>query len=493
MNAMAAVQREVELIRRLAGEDKRIVFVSGNFNTIHPGHLRLLQFAAECGDFLVVGISNDHTDGTMVPQELRLESMRSIGLVDYTFGMADSPESIITLLQPTIVVKGREHESQSNPEQTAVESYGGKLLFSSGEMRFSSMDLLKREMAEPNFSSIILPQDFPVRHGFTKSGLRAITQRFSGLRVTVLGDLIVDEYINCDALGMSQEDPTLVVTPIQSDRFVGGAGIVAAHAGSLGAEVRYFTVAGGDAASTFAKERLEEYRVSALLLKDDSRPTTLKQRYRASGKTLLRVSHLRQHPIGRELADKLLAAVKKSLNKTDLLIFSDFNYGCLPQVLVDEVISLCKRRGVLMVADSQSSSQVGDVSRFGDMMLLTPTEREARLAVGDFDSGLVVLAEKLLKKSGAKNILMTLGAEGMIAHSMVQDAWHTDRLPAFNMAPKDPAGAGDSLLTCCSMALALGADIWQSMYLGAIAASCQVGRVGNTPLSLKDISTELVD
>jgi cytidyltransferase-like protein len=84
MNAMAAVQREVELIRRLAGEDKRIVFVSGNFNTIHPGHLRLLQFAAECGDFLVVGISNDHTDGTMVPQELRLESMRSIGLVDYT-------------------------------------------------------------------------------------------------------------------------------------------------------------------------------------------------------------------------------------------------------------------------------------------------------------------------------------------------------------------------------------------------------------------------
>jgi bifunctional ADP-heptose synthase (sugar kinase/adenylyltransferase) len=183
------------------------------------------------------------------------------------------------------------------------------------------------------------------------------------------------------------------------------------------------------------------------------------------------------------------------LSTTDILIFSDFNYGCLPQPLVDKIVEACRSRKILMVADSQSSSQVGDVSRFKDMMLLTPTEREARLAVGDFNSGLVVLAEKLSRKSGAQNIMLTLGAEGLLAHtsSINNDEWLTDRLPAFNIAPKDSAGAGDSLLACCSMSLAVGADMWQSMYLGSIAAACQVGRVGNIPLSPRDIALELAD
>ena len=149
-----------------------------------------------------------------------------------------------------------------------------------------------------------------------------------------------------------------------------------------------------------------------------------------------------------------------------------------------------------MVADSQSSSQVGDVSRFKDMMLLTPTEREARLALGDFSSGLVILAEKLRTKTDAKHIALTLGAEGLLAYTPSihhGNEWITDRLPAFNLAPKDSAGAGDSFLACCSMALGVGADLWQSMYLGSIAAACQVGRVGNIPLQPRDIEIELAD
>jgi bifunctional ADP-heptose synthase (sugar kinase/adenylyltransferase) len=167
----------------------------------------------------------------------------------------------------------------------------------------------------------------------------------------------------------------------------------------------------------------------------------------------------------------------------------------LPQALVTEISDECKRRNILMVADSQSSSQIGDVSRFTDMLLLTPTEREARLAVRDFDSGLVVLAEKLRMKARAKNIVLTLGAEGLLAHAATArpDEWLTDRLPALNRSPKDSAGAGDSLLISCSIAMAVGADIWQSIYLGSIAAACQVSRVGNMPLSSQDIALELAD
>ncbi len=431
----------------------------------------------------------------MLPAELRLESVRSISFVNHAFILQTSSEDFIRELQPDVVVKGKEHESRTNREQLAVESYGGQLIFSSGEMRFSSIDLLKREMAEPNLSAIVRPQDFPARHGFTMANLREIVKKFKGFRVTVVGDLIVDEYITCDAIGMSQEDPTLVVTPLQNQMFIGGAGIVAAHGQTLGAEVRYISISGADATAKFALDKLQSYGVDAHIFQDHSRPTTLKQRFRASGKTLLRVSHLRQHEVSREIAQKLSDSIKAALAKTDLLIFSDFNYGCLPQSLVAEIIDACKQRNILMVADSQSSSQMGDVSRFTDMMLLTPTEREARLAVRDFDSGLVVLAEKLRAKSRAKNIALTLGAEGLLAHAANQreDEWMTDRLPAMNQAPKDAAGAGDSLLITSSMAMAVGADIWQSMYLGSIAAACQVSRVGNMPLSPHDIAIELAD
>ena len=486
---------EVDLVRQKAGMGKRLVFVSGNFNTIHPGHLRLLRFAAECGDFLVVGVTDDASESALIPAELRLEGVRSISLIDHAFVLQTWPEQFILELQPDVVVKGKEHGARMNPEQLAVESYGGKLIFSSGEMRFSSIDLLKQEMAEPNLSSIIRPMDFPRRHGFSMADLRATVRKFKGFRVTVVGDLIVDEYITCDAVGMSQEDPTLVVTPIQNQMFIGGAGIVAAHGQTLGADVRYISVSGIDATAKFARDKLHDYGVSAEIFEDDSRPTTLKQRFRASGKTLLRVSHLRQHDVSRDLARKLADAIKAALPNTDLLIFSDFNYGCLPQALVTEISDECKRRNILMVADSQSSSQIGDVSRFTDMLLLTPTEREARLAVRDFDSGLVVLAEKLRMKARGKNIVLTLGAEGLLAHAATArpDEWLTDRLPALNRSPKDSAGAGDSLLISCSMAMAVGADIWQSIYLGSIAAACQVSRVGNMPLSPQDIALELAD
>jgi rfaE bifunctional protein kinase chain/domain len=238
---------------------------------------------------------------------------------------------------------------------------------------------------------------------------------------------------------------------------------------------------------------LRQYGVADDPVIDESRPTTLKQRYRSQDKTLLRVSHLRRHEVAREIGGILLEKARKTLDGADLLIFSDFNYGCLPQYLLNELVAICKQRNIMMVADSQSSSQVGDVSRFQGMRLLTPTEREARLAVRDFSSGLVVLAEQLRRKANAGQIILTLGSEGLLIHAPRRNGSKitTDRLPPFNSAPKDVAGAGDSLFTCSSLALAVGANIWQSAYLGSIAAACQVSRVGNSPLSGRELVTEL--
>lgn len=474
-------------------EGKSIAFVSGNFNIVHPGHLRLLNFAADCADFLIVAINPDSAPGALVSENLRLESIQAIECVDFAFILKEPSDKFIARLQPDIVVKGKEHEQHFNPEQTIVESYGGKLLFSSGETRFSSLDLLRRELHEVIFSTIRKPADYLKRHAIDNGRLYDIVRRFSELSVVVIGDLIIDEYVTCDPLGLSREDPTIVVTPIKRDIFVGGAGIVAAHAKSLGANVNYLSIVGDDEAAKFASKTLAEYGVDTSLITDKSRPTTLKQRFRAEGKTLLRVSHLRHHDIGNELSKKILTKLSRIIKNTDMVIFSDFNYGCLPQHLVNDVVELCKRHHVPMVADSQSSSQIGDISRFQGMLLVTPTEHEARLAVRDQTSGLAILAESLHKKSDAKHVLVTLGAEGLLIYSPNDhNELVIDQLPAFNAVPKDVSGGGDCLLICTSLALAVGASIWESAFLGSIAAACHVGRIGNLPLSITEVLQEIV-
>ncbi len=187
----------------------------------------------------------------------------------------------------------------------------------------------------------------------------------------------------------------------------------------------------------------------------------------------------------------MLADITECLPDTDLLLFSDFNYGCLPGELIERLGEACKKHGVIMAADSQASSQLADISRFRDMKLITPTEIEARLALKERTAGLVVVGEKLRKLSRAENIVITLGAEGLLVHAPKSGQFVTDRLPALNTAPRDVAGAGDSLFTCASLAMCAGGDIWQASLLGAVAAACQVGRVGNTPLSGNEIKGEI--
>lgn len=477
-------------IRQKVGS-KKVVFVSGNFNIIHPGHLRLFHFAADLGGYLVVGVTEDGTDGVSESQAMRLQVVRSISYVDEVVALKEPPEQFLQKLKPEYVVKGREYMQLQNPELPVVQSYGGNILFSSGEVRFSSIDHLRREYFAMDRGRIVKPADYPIRNGFRINDLAAILNKFTDLRVVVIGDLIIDEYINCEPLGMSREDPTLVVSPLESKRFVGGAGIVAAHARGLGALVRFFSVAGSDEVADFGRQELSKLDVDAEILNEVTRPTTLKQRYRALGKTLLRVNHLRQHAIETAQQEALVQAVESALIDADLLLFADFNYGCLPQQVVDRLTLFAKRRGIMIAADSQASSQMSDISRYKDMNLITPTEYEVRLALRDSEAGLIVVADRLQKACGAENVVITLGGEGMLLHAPKNGVYRTDRLPAFNSSPKDVSGAGDSFFACTSLALRAGADIWQAAYLGSLAAGCQVSRVGNTPLTAAELIMEI--
>ena len=472
-------------------QSTKIVMVSGNFNIVHPGHLRLLYFAKGCGGKLIVALFFNNAN-TFVDFEDRKAALLALDTVDSVIGVdEDSIRETILDLQPAIVVKGKEHEVANNFEKDLLDSYGGKLIFASGEIQFSSKDLLRKEMFDDNYFRIFGSNYFQKKHDVRIPELIDLIKEFNTARVLVIGDIILDEYVYCDPLGMSQEDPTIVVTPVDKKFFLGGAGIVAAHLVGLGAKASIMSVTGNDQIASKVKDALDEYNVNWHLVKDDNRPTILKQRFRAGNKTLLRVSHLRSHDIPGELISEMLHNFVRIIDNIDVVIFSDFNYGCLPQSFVDRVIEICLRRKIHFFADSQASSQVSDISRFKGATFLAATEREARLAMNDFKSGLQSIANGLLEKSRTENLIIKLGAEGLIALKKCPRL-ATDSLSAFNTNPKDVAGAGDALLSTAALAFFLENDIWKASFLGSIAAAIQVSRIGNIPMRQKDLIDALL-
>jgi len=483
---------------KLKKNDKKsvkTVFISGNFNILHPGHQRIIRFARELGDKLIVGVNSDRIAGdkAYILESYRLEGIKNNVWVSEAFLLDTKVEKCLEILKPDIVVKGKEWESKENPEKSVLNKYGGRLIFSSGGPVFSSLELLGKSK---NFSNLFseksyFPSEYAKRHSFTKKDLLGYLKKFEGVNVCVIGDLIIDEYIECAPLGMSQEDPTIVVSPIEKAKFIGGAGIVSMHASSLGAKVTFLSVTGEDDERNYALEQLNCENLTAYLAVDEKRKTTLKQRFQAEGKTLLRVSNLIQDFIDNKIQSELMEAFDRVINDVDLVVFSDFNYGCLPQPFVEEIISKSKKAEKLIVADSQSSSQIGDICRYKEMDLISSTEREARISLQNSQDGLVVLAEKLRSRSKAENIFLKLGSQGVLLHiKSIEDTEvsMTDQLHALNDSPKDTAGAGDSMLITSALSFAVGASPWEAACLGSIAAAIQVGRVGNIPLSQEEFT-----
>ena len=463
------------------------VFVSGVFNVLHPGHFRFLNFAANLGKRLIVGVLSDKlSTGASVSEDERLENIRALSFVGEAILVDASIEETIGRLKPDLVVKGWEFHNKYNPEKDIIKSYGGRLIFSSGDIgRTGGRD--EDFDKSPAIKTIVHQPEFMQHHGFTFASLEALLNKFDGLNICVLGDLIVDRYINCEPIGMSREDPTIVVRPGDSQYFLGAAGIVAAHAVGLGASVNFISVAGVDEAGDFCLERLGKYGVKSTVIRDDSRPTTQKTRYRASGKTLLRVNDYSNHPISDEICDKIMARLQELLPDIDVIIFSDFSYGALPQKLVDDITKLANDKEIILAADSQISSQTGDISRFKNVSLVTPTEHEARHSLGNYADGLIGIAEKMRGLTSAENVVITLGGEGLLVSGNKNGMIVNDPLPALQTVAVDVSGAGDALLVTTALALAAGGSIWEAVYLGSLASAVQVSRVGNVPLQYGEL------
>lgn len=471
---------------------RKKVLVYGDFYVLHPGHIRFLNFSKKYGDDLYIGVNNNRPT-TNFPDPLdRIAALRSLNIDATVFLIENGIKKSIFEIKPDFIIKGNEYKDSVNVESEWLELWGGKLVFASGD----SADLDGYNFLASHYSdSISKPRDYEQRHACTRPDLINIIDQFANKKVLVIGDLILDEYIQCVALGMSREDPTLVVSPLDSKRYLGGAAIVASHASKLTGDVRYIGIVGEDLEADYAEAKLTEYGVKSFLTRDPSRVTSLKQRFRVEEKTMLRVSRLKQHEIDKSIEDIVYSLLEKMISDIDVLIISDFNYGCLSRNLIHRIHGLLLKHQIIVGVDCQTSSQMGDITKYINPTLMSPTEFEARAALRDPHSGLQNISNVLIDKTNAKLVLLTLGSDGVLITSQDKDPisdLHTDVLPAFNNRPVDPAGAGDSMLVVASIALSAGATNFQAAYLGSLAAAVQVSRIGNIPICKSELM-RLVD
>jgi rfaE bifunctional protein kinase chain/domain len=270
---------------------------------------------------------------------------------------------------------------------------------------------------------------------------------------------------------------------------LGGAGIVAAHTVGLGATTRLITITGKDEAGSWAVSKAAEYGITIKSIEDKTRPTNLKQRYKAGLQTLLKISHLSQDVVSDTIQNQIINEFEKIAPDTDLLILSDFSYGVLTKEVTTKLIKIAKLNGLVIAADSQTSSQLGDLSQFANVDLITPTETEARLELKDQKSGLAVIADKLRSKINSQSIIIKLGADGLVINGVKLDGTllSLDALPAFNQNPIDVSGAGDSLLAAASLAITIENNLAKASLIGSLAAAIQIGRVGNIPIEKEKI------
>lgn len=492
---------ELDALLRVVGEaraaGKSIVQCHGCFDVVHPGHIRYLEFARRQGDMLVVTLTGDPDvskgdDRPYIPQELRAESLAALVFVDLVYiNPAPTAEGVLAALKPDLYVKGREYEHSRDPgflaERAVVEGNGGRMIFSSGEVVFSSSELIgrmpKSAEAQSHRLNVVCR-----RHGIGMAEAEELVASFADLHVLVVGDVVVDRYVLCDAIGVASEGPMLTLAHRDERCYVGGAAIVARHVAALGAHAFLLTAGADDALWTMVGDvlRAEEVEVHSV----QSRPTTVeKTRFLAQDAKLFKVDRAQQLPLDSVAERRAALILEQQAKVADAVIFCDFGMGMITGSLLGRVLPSLRQNVRILAADVSGGR--ANLLNFHNVDLLCPTEREARAALNDHDSGLSAVAWQVLNRTQARHLILTMEKRGLLAFERrSQDRqsreWSarlkSEQLPAFSEHTVDHLGCGDALLSAATLSLAAGASLMQAAYLGNAAAAVEVGLLGNHPV-----------
>lgn len=488
----------LDAIRAERAAGRTVVQCHGCFDIVHPGHVRYLEFASRQADVLVVTITGDgpidkRDQSPHIPQELRAESLAALEFVRYVYvDPSPTAESVLEAIQPDVYVKGREYETSRDPrflcERGVVESYGGRVIFSSGDVVFSSTSLIAAMPQQAYLESQRLAL-ICKRHGVTKAALAETLEQFRSLRVAVVGDIILDDYVFCDAHDVASESPMLSLTELERRQYLGGAAIVARHAAALGAETFLLSNVSPDGCGASVEAVLKREGIDFQLLATRS-SMVRKTRYLVEEAKMLKVESGDNVPLDSQAEKKASAILERISKDVDAVILCDFGYGMITASLLERVLPSLRANVATLTADVSGAR--GNLLQFKHVDLLCPTERELRATLHDFEEGLSSVAYRLMDKTQSRHTICTLGAKGMVVfdrQSQDRDSrlW-SDRLlsehfPSFAETAIDRLGCGDAMLACSTLALAAGAPLISAAYLGNAASAIEIALLGNHPVS----------
>lgn len=316
-------------------------------------------------------------------------------------------------------------------------------------------------------------------------------RRFRGLRAVVVGDAMLDSYVEGTTTRLCSEGPVPVVSKTSEERHPGGGANTAANLRALGADVIYLGFVGADTAGSHLRSSLRDHDVDDGWLIEDSDVATIhKLRISAGNQLLVRLDEgeLRRPTVGME--ERLLNRLEDLLPNADVLVISDYGYGAVPDSLIERLRDL--RHGLPLVIDAK------DIRRFRhvDATLLTPNHLEARNAV---DSTLrpgcatqvqdvEEIGRRLFAMVDAAHLAVTMAEDGVLLFSRDGTVRH---LAAHPVAHADSVGAGDTFMAAAALALGAGAPCTTAIQLGIEAAGVAVSKYRTAVVSQDELLSRL--
>jgi rfaE bifunctional protein kinase chain/domain len=476
----------------------------GHFNAIHPGHLRYFRRAKSSGAKLLVALEGDSQlsepdFGYLYSEVDRAQALAALDVVNRVVILDTGRlQDFVKLASPAFLFLGKEYETTRAADVVdaveRVHSLGGAVVYDPGETHYATSDFL-----HTNQNELEIERWKQFREALSKQNvdLDLVVRKTVGNvgpRLLIVGDTIVDQYVACDPVGMSNEAPVIVVKELEARNYLGGAAIVAAHVAALQAQATFLSVNGGDENAEFVESTLKDLGVKTQFIEDQSRPTTFKIRYMVENQKLFRVSRLKEHSISKEKEELAIKIIRERAKEVDSILVCDFVYGMITSRIVDVIHEVSQEHDVKLFGDLQCSSQVGSVTKFKQFTLLCPTEKEVRIALRNQDDGVEYIANLLINETQTENLVITLGADGLIAYMQGADGNIVRRqhFPALSVNPVDVTGAGDSLLAAVSVAMTLGMNLMEACALACCVSALTVQTVGNTPISI-DVLKQFIE
>lgn len=484
------------LVGKLKKKRKKIVLCHGVFDLLHLGHIKHFEEAKKYGDILVVTVTPDkHVNkGPNKPVfslQNRIETLAALNVIDFVAANKwESALETIKVLKPNFYIKGPDYKDNSLDytkriidEKKAVKSVGGKIEYTSDKIVFSSSNILNKFSDVHTESQKLMIQKISNKLNFTK--INKMIDELSNIKVLVIGEIIIDQYYFCEALGKSGKEPVLVLRDLNMEQYPGGAAAVVRHLSGFCKSLTLLSMLGEKREfKSYIKNSLPKNVHLELIYKKNS-PTIVKKRYiESNNKTkIMGVNNMNDELLEKKNEKEFNKKLSKLIPKHDLVILTDYGHGLISKKSARKI---CKLSSFLALNAQVNSSNVGyhNMDKYKGTDCVVINETELRHEMRNKSLSTKLLMKKLARRLRTKNLVVTRGSIGSILFLPNSKKYFYSA--AFASKVVDKIGAGDAMLGMLSLCLKKNFDKNFSLLVGSLAAAQSVETIGNSASIKKD-------